>query len=277
MADTAELQGVGVKKKKDTQPPGLPGWMATFSDLVTLLLTFFVLLLSFAKTETNKYEAALGSIRNAFGGNVMRDGEVIQRGKSPDDQLSLMDSQEPMRPFPIEYLTTEGILEKHEINRNSTEDINTMSEDLQNYNLVDNVDIYEMNEGIKVVVRDKITFREGSIMPDKISVEVYDRIMQLLSQKDWVVFVIGHASVGEISEDGSLDAFSLSAQRASAVAKSLMKRGVRASKITTAFHGDTKPISTAGSKKVNDTLSRRVEFIIRKEDLGAAGKHINVK
>ena len=31
--------------------PGLPGWMATFSDLVTLLLTFFVLILSFAKTE----------------------------------------------------------------------------------------------------------------------------------------------------------------------------------------------------------------------------------
>ena len=50
--------------------PGLPGWMATFSDLVTLLLTFFVLLLSFAKTESAKYEAALGSIRNAFGGNV---------------------------------------------------------------------------------------------------------------------------------------------------------------------------------------------------------------
>lgn len=46
--------------------PGLPGWMATFSDLVTLLLTFFVLLLSFAKTENEKYEAALGSIRSAL-------------------------------------------------------------------------------------------------------------------------------------------------------------------------------------------------------------------
>ena len=35
--------------------PGLPGWMGTFSDLVTLLLTFFVLLLSFAKTESAKF------------------------------------------------------------------------------------------------------------------------------------------------------------------------------------------------------------------------------
>ena len=134
--------------------------MATFSDLVTLLLTFFVLLLSFAKTETSKYEAALGSIRNAFGGNVMQDGEVIQRGKSPDNAMTLMDSQEPIRPFPIEYLTTEGFLDKHEINRESTEDLRQMEADLAQFGLTDNVDVYEMGEGIKVMVRDKIYFQE---------------------------------------------------------------------------------------------------------------------
>jgi len=46
--------------------PGLPGWMATFSDMITLLLTFFVLLLSFAKTESAKYEAALGGLSHYF-------------------------------------------------------------------------------------------------------------------------------------------------------------------------------------------------------------------
>ena len=39
---------------------GLPAWLATFSDMMTLLLTFFILLVSFAKFETAKYEAALG-------------------------------------------------------------------------------------------------------------------------------------------------------------------------------------------------------------------------
>ena len=83
--------------------PGLPGWMATFSDLVTLLLTFFVLLLSFAKTESSKYEAALGSIRKAFGGNVLKHGEVIQLGKSADDRHTMMEGQDMVRPFPIEF------------------------------------------------------------------------------------------------------------------------------------------------------------------------------
>lgn len=251
--------------------PGLPGWMATFSDMVTLLLTFFVLLLSFAKTESAKYEAALGSIRNAFGGNVLKQGEVIQKGKSPDDSPSMMESQDPIKPFPIEFLTTEGFLDKHEVNRESSEDLGSMKKDLQEYGLSQNVDVYEMPEGIKVVVKDKIYFNEGSVTPSKIVVKVYDDLVQMLSSKDWVVFVQGHASVGERSNDGK-DAFDLSATRASAVAKSLIRRGVRAKKVTTVFYGDTRPIAIPSrSQAENDQASRRVEFMIRKTDITATG------
>ena len=256
--------------------PGLPGWMATFADLVTLLLTFFVLLLSFAKTETSKYEAVLGSIRNAFGGNVLQEGEVSQLGKSPDDSPSLMDSQEPVRPFPIEFLTTEGPFNRHEVNRNSTEDINLMSKDLREFNLLDNVDLYEIKEGFKVIIRDKIQFEEGSIIPNRISIPVYDRLVQLLSQRDWTLFVIGHASVGEESPDGQLDSYILSAKRSESVTKSLIRRGVRSSKITTVFHGDSRPLTNTNDESFNKRSSRRVEFIIRKTDLSTLGqkKHI---
>ncbi|PIP88744.1 MAG: hypothetical protein COW01_08330 [Bdellovibrionales bacterium CG12_big_fil_rev_8_21_14_0_65_38_15] len=255
--------------------PGLPGWMATFSDMVTLLLTFFVLLLSFAKTESAKYEAAMGSIRNAFGGNVLKQGEVIQKGKSPDDSPTMMESQDPIQPFPIEFLTTEGFLDKHEINRESTEDLNTMKSDLQEYGLSENVTVYEMTEGIKVVVKDKIFFNEGSVTPSKIVVKVYDDLVKMLSSKDWVVFVQGHAAVGERSADGK-DAFELSAQRAAAVSKSLIRRGVRASKVTTVFYGDTRTITLPNrSQAENDELSRRVEFMIRKADLNTPGSKSN--
>lgn len=251
--------------------PGLPGWMATFSDMVTLLLTFFVLLLSFAKTESAKYEAALGSIRNAFGGNVLKQGEVIQKGKSPDDSPTMMDSQDPVQPFPIEFLTTDGFLDKHEINRESTEDLQQMQSDLQEYGLSQNVDVYEMPEGIKVVVKDKIYFEQGSVSPSKIVVQVYDDLVKMLSSEDWVVFVQGHAAIGERSTDGK-DAFELSAARASAVARSLIRRGVRASRVTTVFYGDTRPIKVANRPQdENDRLSRRVEFLIRKTDLMAPG------
>ena len=134
--------------------------MATFSDLVTLLLTFFVLLLSFAKTESAKYEAALGSIRNAFGGNTLQKGEVVQLGKSADNQPTMVESQSTVSPFPIEFLTMEGMLNKHEVNRDSTEVLEQMKQDLGDVGLAENVDVYEQKEGILVEVKDKIYFKK---------------------------------------------------------------------------------------------------------------------
>jgi chemotaxis protein MotB len=54
------------QKRGDSEPPaeeGLPLWMATFADLVTLLLCFFVLLLSFAQQDANKFKTLAGSVK----------------------------------------------------------------------------------------------------------------------------------------------------------------------------------------------------------------------
>ena len=122
--------------------PGAPGWLATFSDLCTLLLTFFILLLSFAKTETAKYEAAVGSLRNAFGGNVLKAGEVIRSGKSPSDAATMIDSDMPAKPFPIEFLTAEGLLDKHEINRDSDTQLNQLKKMLADNELSESANVY---------------------------------------------------------------------------------------------------------------------------------------
>lgn len=248
--------------------PGLPAWMATFSDLVTLLLTFFVLLLSFAKTESAKYEAALGSIRNAFGGNVLKQGEVIQRGKSPDNSPTMLEAQQPVRPFPIEFLTMEGILDKHEINRNSEETMTQMKEDLANHGLSNNVDVYEMNEGIKVFIKDKIFFQQGKTtpIPGGLSVEVISKVIKLISEGPWQLYILGHASRGEVGVKGQ-DALILSSERAMEVARSIMGRGVSPAQVTISSFGDTRT-----QANLPDKDNRRVEFMIRKRALETKGK-----
>jgi chemotaxis protein MotB len=52
---------------EDECPKGLPGWLATFGDLMSLLLTFFVLLLSFSTTEEVKFRNAMGSLKASLG------------------------------------------------------------------------------------------------------------------------------------------------------------------------------------------------------------------
>lgn len=254
--------------------PGAPGWLATFSDLCTLLLTFFVLLLSFAKTETAKYEAAIGSLRNAFGGNVLKAGEVMRSGKSPSDAPTMIDSDMPAKPFPIEFLTSEGLLDKHEINRESDTQLNQLKKMLADNELSESANVYEMPESIMVRMKDKVNFQKGSTGIDDINIQVFNHLVKMLRENSWHILVEGHAEAGEVSaKDSSIDAYLLSSQRALAVSKALIQRGVSADRITTVFYGDSRP-----QQKVNETINdRRVEFVLKKVDLRTEGRKVEAQ
>lgn len=59
---------MAMKKRKELQGPGIPAWMITFTDLMTLLLTFFVLLVSMASLQDiSRRKIALGSVSGRFG------------------------------------------------------------------------------------------------------------------------------------------------------------------------------------------------------------------
>ncbi|WP_408097420.1 flagellar motor protein MotB [Peredibacter sp. HCB2-198] len=252
--------------------PGAPGWLATFSDLCTLLLTFFILLLSFAKTETAKYEAAIGSLRNAFGGNVLKPGEVMRPGKSPSDAPTMIDSDMPSKPFPIEFLTAEGLLDKHEINRESDTQLNQLKKMLADNELSESANVYEMPETIMVRMKDKVQFQKGSVGIDEINIQVFDHLVKMMRENNWNIMVEGHAEAGEVGKKGE-DAYELSSQRALAVSKSLIQRGISADRITTIFYGDSRP-----QEKVNRNVSdRRVEFLLKKVDLRTEGRKVEAQ
>ena len=60
-------------------PTGAPAWMATFADMATLLMAFFVLILSFAEFNVPKFKQISGSLKNAFG--VQRIVPVVEQPK----------------------------------------------------------------------------------------------------------------------------------------------------------------------------------------------------
>ncbi len=253
--------------------PGAPGWLATFSDLCTLLLTFFILLLSFAKTETAKYEAAVGSLRNAFGGNVLKAGEVIRSGKSPSDAATMLDAETPPRPFPIEFLTSEGLLDKHEVNRESDAQLNQVKKMLSDNELIESANVFEMPETILVRMKDQIHFQKGSTGIDEINIQVFDRLVKMLRENNWNILIEGHSEAGEVSKKDGSDAYFLSSARALAVSRSLIQRGISANRVTTIFYGDSRPL-----EKMNSMIhDRRVEFVIRKADLRVEGKKVEAR
>lgn len=94
-------------------PAGAPPWMATFADLATLLLSFFVLLLSFSELDVEKYKQIAGSMRDAFGvqrveyaRDTPRGTSVVMREFSPGkpDPSQLTPREESTDNIPQIYL-----------------------------------------------------------------------------------------------------------------------------------------------------------------------------
>lgn len=92
------------KERKTDVPAGAPAWMVTYSDLVTLLLTFFVLLLSMSNMNPTKFTAASTSLKDAFG--MHKDPARV------DFAIPVLPSQPISKFSPIQIQTTEKVYEK---------------------------------------------------------------------------------------------------------------------------------------------------------------------
>ena len=80
------------KKRQEDPPAGSPAWMATFSDLMNLLLCFFVLLFSMSTVDAQKFEIIAASFSQTFsvfhaGSTSIGDGMLISNGVSQLNEL----------------------------------------------------------------------------------------------------------------------------------------------------------------------------------------------
>lgn len=81
------------KKKEEKPPKGSPAYMTTYGDMMTLLLTFFVLLLSFSSMREAKFRRAMGSLKGALG-VLPHEQSVIKPERVPIPQLTNLQESE---------------------------------------------------------------------------------------------------------------------------------------------------------------------------------------
>ena len=79
MAEAQVLEEQEEEECPKCPPAGAPAWMATFADMATLLMAFFVLILSFAEFNVPKFKQISGSLKNAFG--VQKVVPVVEQPK----------------------------------------------------------------------------------------------------------------------------------------------------------------------------------------------------
>lgn len=119
------------KKKPEEAKAGAPGWMTTFSDLMNLLLCFFVLLFSMSSTDTAKYNEIVEAVTSSFsifsgGGSALDQGILISSGVSQLNELAEYYSNLAVENTAKEDGTKGGSGQldagKNENNANKTED-----------------------------------------------------------------------------------------------------------------------------------------------------------
>lgn len=220
---------------------GAPAWMATFSDMATLLLTFFVLLLSFANMDAQQFREMLGSVRDAFGVQRESAGDFQARASSP---ISLTEGGSPARPSVLAEET--GLARvRHRI---------------RELGLEREVEAQLEVRGVVLRLRDGLLFESGSDAMLSEGRAVLERMSVLVRESPHDVAVEGHTDDRRIHTSRFPSNWELSAARATAVLRQLVSTGMPAARMQIAGYADTRPVADNATDE-GRAANRRVEIV----------------
>lgn len=236
--------------KKITKSGGGHGgtWVVSFADLMSLLMAFFVMLLSFSVQDQEKLNQAAGSVQDAFGIRPFSDiSGMIERSGNPErDYLKNMSSADTKAD--TEFATRENTRNEQqgqEANTFSKErtDIERMQQfalaaaslrqawqDLPDITAVsDNITVEENEEGVNIVIADREghpMFPEGSKYPFEITRKAIAAMAPLLRQMPNRIRVSGHTAAGSRYDNPRYGPWELSFDRANIARQILEEFGV---------------------------------------------------
>lgn len=249
-------------------PGGLPPWMATFADLMALMMTFFVLLFAYSKVEEEKFKQMAGSMAEAFGGVQyiksnsedsvpgMEAGVMSSTGYTPlqfDPKSGRIVSQ------PLQGAQQGQDRHDREAQELLEELQDALSEDVEAGAVV----LEKNNHDIVIRFPEHVSFASGSANLVARAMPLISRIVSLI-HGDKMLIVAGHTDNRPVGSGTFRSNWGLSAARAASVADQILRKGnIDPSRLVVAGYADTRPIAP------NDTAdrrarNRRVEIIVRK-------------
>jgi chemotaxis protein MotB len=230
------------KKKAPMEMPGLPGWMATYSDMVTLLLTFFVMLLAMANfDDVKRMEDVMESVRKSLG--VMgwtKQALKTQDGESKSENFRVEDTVHPT------VARIRQAMQKHISN--------------------EMVRITQRQHEIRLKLDSRLFFKPASAELNPTSYGILADLAKIMKAEEGMqIKVEGHTDASG-SEERNWD---LSAQRAVAVVEVLRSKGpVPGNRLAAVGMGSFRPES---EYEADSPWNRRVEIVMRADHITVGG------
>lgn len=255
---------MGKKNKHECPPVGAPTWMATFGDLMSLLLVFFVLLISFSTIQEEDYNKAMGSLQGALG--------VVTEQSS---QVSVI-WREHVRPMSYFFrFVRSGTIVGHKEedkqmlteDQDQPSDLNDFSDELMSFVLKtgvsDSVSIESSGDSLKIVLPDSFLFDEGDMNLRKNSdaLKLLAKIASLSKKLPYRFSIEGHTDDSPIQVSQVSSNWEMASGRALSVLRQLLSEGVPGDKLSATSFGQFKPAAPNDTMK-GRKLNRRVEIVM---------------
>lgn len=281
------------KPRKKGGPPPLPAWVATFADLMALLLVFFVLLLSFSEMDAMKFKRLAGSMAQAFGVQAELQVDEVPKGTSviarefspgkpePTPINEIFQSTDDATQMSLEvYCAEEFDIQQgdpdyddsareqlqqrlEELIRETEQDAMALAERLQPQISAGQIEIETRGRQIIIRIREQGSFRSGSAELAEDYYDVLDEIQAVLMLQPGGIKVQGHTDNIPINSPRFRSNWELSAARAVSVAHQLMRGDyIDSDRFEVTGFADTRPLAPNDSA-ANRARNRRVEVVIR--------------
>lgn len=209
--------------------------MVTYSDMVTLLLTFFVLLLSMANLDKRKFFDALGSLKGAFG--FLQSSSVSEVNKPQVISYAPMDDDYVSRL----YNRVMAMLTRLRIDRD--------------------IDLVKDRGAVILRVREAILFDSGSTELKPAALPILREIAGLVKPLPLLLRIEGHTD-NEPPGDPAISNWDISVQRAVAVLKFYAAEDLLPlDRLAAVGYGDRRPVAPNLGPEQR-ALNRRVEFVL---------------
>jgi len=280
-------------QSKPKTKKGLPPWVATFADLMALLLCFFVLLLSFSEMDAMKFKRLAGSLAQAFGVQAELPVHEVPRGTSVIAQEFSPGRPEPT-PINEIFQTTDDITqmslevycaEEFDVERGEPDydvsareqlkerlaelveqterDAMALAARLQPQISAGQIEIETRGRQIIIRIRERGSFPSGSAELSEDYYDVIDEIQAVLMLQPGGIKVHGHTDSIPISTARFRSNWELSAARAVSVAHQLMRGDyLDQSRFEVTGFAETRPLAPNDTPE-NRARNRRVEVVIR--------------
>lgn len=263
------------KKKQEEAPAGSPAWMATFSDLMNLLLCFFVLLFSMSSVDASKYEQVVASLNNSFsiwsgGGSAIDDGMLISSGVSQLNELAeyysnmgaASEAEETTDGDPMEKYKEQLSKKQKQETEALYEEMVEVSEEKKIDDYVD-INMADNYQYVKISLNGAILFASGEAEIKSDAKPILNKVGDILKLYDkHLIKIEGHTDNVPFSGGKYSDNMTLSAERAISVWEYLVdKKKLDPTTLEAAGRSEYDPITTNKTEE-GRAKNRRVEIKI---------------